>query len=196
MREDGPELEPELPAGPRPARRSHLTPPAPAFTEESPATSLSLDEAIAEPELDLATAERAAPLECAPLALRAKAWAIDAACLALAAAPPLLLAGRAPPAGAGLGSLPSGVLFLALLGFAYGAIAQALMGATPGKRLLGLRVAGADGAPLDPVRGAVRAALAVVGAIAAGIGPLWAVFTRSGRGLHDLALDTVVVRVS
>ena len=90
--------------------------------------------------------------------------------------------------------LPAGIAFLALLGFAYGAIGQALMAATPGQRLLGLRVACPDGAPPTLGRGALRAALAVVGTIVAGVGPLWAVFTQSRRTLHDLMADTVVVR--
>lgn len=136
-------------------------------------------------------------LEIAPLGLRACAWAVDAVFLSLASAPPLVLAARAPPAGAGLGAIvPAAAAFLALLGFAYGVIGQALMGATPGKRLLGLRVAGPDGAPPGLARGALRAALAVVGTGVAGVGLLWAIFTRSGRSLHDLAADTVVVRAS
>ena len=44
-----------------------------------------------------------------------------------------------------------------------------------------------------PGRSALRAAVAVVGTLLLGIGPLLALFTESGQGLHDLAARTLVV---
>lgn len=129
---------------------------------------------------------------------RAGAWAVDGALLAAAAAPPLLAAAAGlPPSADPLGALaPSALGFGALLGFAYAALAHALMGATVGKRLLGLKVACPDGRSPTLGRTAIRAAVAVVGSAALGLGPLLALFTRRGRGLHDLLSGTVVVRAA
>jgi uncharacterized RDD family membrane protein YckC len=185
-------------AAPRPAARSlELTAEPEARPTRSPVVEHACAARAAPPPARPCAPEAvsAPSLEAAPVGLRACAWAVDAVLLSLAAAPPLVLAARAPPVGAGPGAVvPVAAAFLALLGFAYGVIGQALMGATPGKRLLGLRVAGPDGAPPGLARGALRAALAVVGTGVAGVGLLWAIFTRSGRSLHDLAADTVVVR--
>ena len=121
---------------------------------------------------------------------------MDTVLLAAAAVPPLFLAGQGLPARVHLEALaPSAAGFLALLGFAYVALGHALMGATLGKRLLGLRVVGPDGAMPGLGRSAARAALAVLGTAALGLGVLLALFTRRGHSLHDLVADTIVVRV-
>ncbi len=126
---------------------------------------------------------------------RAAAWGVDAALLAAAAGPPLVLAGHMLPAGAPLEALaPSAAGFAALLAFVHAALGHALMGATLGKRLLGLRVVRPDGTMPGLARSAARAALALLGTAALGAGVLPSLFTCSGRGLHDLAADTVVVR--
>jgi uncharacterized RDD family membrane protein YckC len=80
-----------------------------------------------------------------------------------------------------------------LASFAYQTLAHGLGGATLGKRLLGLRVVGPDGQRPGPGRSALRAGLAVAGVAALGIGPLLALFTLSGRALHDLVAGTTVV---
>jgi len=111
------------------------------------------------------------------------AIALLLACLALSPAPD------------GLAALfPAAAGFVALLGFAYAALGHALMGATLGKRLLGLQVIGPDGALPGLARSAARSSLAVLGAAVLGLGVLMALFTRSRRGLHDFVTDTVVIR--
>jgi uncharacterized RDD family membrane protein YckC len=80
-----------------------------------------------------------------------------------------------------------------LASFAYQTLAHALGGATLGKLLFRLRVVGPDGQRPSPGRSALRAGLAVAGVAALGIGPLLALFTLSGRSLHDLVARTTVV---
>jgi uncharacterized RDD family membrane protein YckC len=80
-----------------------------------------------------------------------------------------------------------------LASFAHQTLAHGLLGATLGKRLVGLRVVGPDGRRPSPGRSALRAAVAVAGVAALGVGPLLALFTLSGRALHDLVAGTTVV---
>jgi uncharacterized RDD family membrane protein YckC len=75
----------------------------------------------------------------------------------------------------------------------YETLAHALAGATLGKRLLGLRLVGPDGARPSMARSAARTALAVASVAALGLGVLLAYFTRSGRALHDLVARTWVI---
>jgi uncharacterized RDD family membrane protein YckC len=75
----------------------------------------------------------------------------------------------------------------------YATLAHALAGATLGKRLLGLAVVGPDGRRPSLGRSAARAGLAILSATLLGLGLLLALFTRSGRALHDLAARTWVV---
>jgi len=156
-----------------------------------------------DPDLDLA--DEAYPpveegtleihLERAPTGRRLAAAAIDAAMALAFAAPPLVLAAGTLPRGADLAAvLPQGAALAAVIAFAHAALGHVLLGATLGKRLLGLRVAGPDGAPPSLARSAARAVLALVGSVPLGLGPAVALFTRSGRALHDIAARTVVVR--
>jgi uncharacterized RDD family membrane protein YckC len=142
---------------------------------------------------------------------RAVAWLVDGV--------PFLAAGgwlgflllREAAAGRGAGS-PSGIEELvelvarerviaasvaaavALVLATYATLAHALGGATLGKRLVGIRVVGPDGRPPSPARSAVRSLLAVASAALLGLGFLLALFTRTGRALHDLAARTWVVK--
>jgi resuscitation-promoting factor RpfA len=75
----------------------------------------------------------------------------------------------------------------------YATLAHALAGATLGKWVLGLRLVGPDGRRPSLARSAWRAALAVVSGALLGLGFHLALFTRSGRALHDLAARTWVV---
>ncbi len=75
----------------------------------------------------------------------------------------------------------------------YATLAHALAGATAGKWLFGLALVGADGRRPSLGRSAARAGLAVLSAALLGLGLLLALFTRSGRGLHDYAARTWVV---
>jgi uncharacterized RDD family membrane protein YckC len=134
-------------------------------------------------------------LERAPTARRVAAAAVDAGVALAFAALPLALAAGALPRGADLAALlPQVAALAAVIAFAHAALGHVLLGATLGKRLLGLRVAGPDGASPSLARSAARAALALAGAVPLGIGPAVALFTPSGRALHDLAARTVVVR--
>lgn len=75
----------------------------------------------------------------------------------------------------------------------YATLAHALAGATLGKRLLGLRLVGPDGERPSLARSGARSALALVSLGLLGLGVLLALFTRSGRALHDLIARTWVV---
>jgi len=76
----------------------------------------------------------------------------------------------------------------------YHALSHGLAGATLGKRLLGLRVVGPDGSRPGLGRSAWRAAAAALSLGLLGLGVLLALFTRSGRALHDLLARTWVVQ--
>ena len=88
------------------------------------------------------------------------------------------------------------LVVVGLASFTYQALAHWLLGATLGKRLLRLRVVGPDGQRPGPGRSALRAAAAVMGTTLLGAGPLLALFTQSGRALHDLVAGTAVVDAS
>jgi resuscitation-promoting factor RpfA len=118
---------------------------------------------------------------------RAAAWALDGAPFAglawwIASWP-----------GADLALLVPALTALALAGFVYQLLCHWLLGATFGKLATGLRVVGPDGGRPGLGRSARRAAASVLGVMLFGIGPLVALFTRSGRGLHDFAAGTAVV---
>lgn len=76
----------------------------------------------------------------------------------------------------------------------YHALSHGLTGATLGKKLLGLRVVGRDGRRPGLGRATVRALVAGLSVALAGLGVLLALFTRSGRALHDFLARTWVVR--
>jgi uncharacterized RDD family membrane protein YckC len=133
----------------------------------------------------------------APAWRRVAAWGIDGALLAAILAAMLL-----PVLGPVLG--PDGaahlrdvvvpaLLVVALVAFVYQWLGIALVGATPGMLVTGLRVAGPDGERPSPERSAARSALGLGAAAAFGVGILLALFTRSGRGAHDLGAGTWVV---
>jgi len=123
----------------------------------------------------------------ASTARRAIAWAIDGVPFAL------LAAWCAAWLGADLELLVPALSALALVAFTYQLLCTWLLGATFGKRAAGLRVVGPDGARPGLGRSARRAGATVLGVVVVGIGPLLALFTRTGRGLHDLAAGTAVV---
>ncbi len=118
---------------------------------------------------------------------RAAAWALDGAPFAVLAWWSASWLGAEPTL------LIPVLAALALAGFVYQLLCTWLLGATFGKRAAGLRVVGPDGARPGLGRSARRAAAAVLGVMLFGIGTLVALFTRSGRGLHDFAAGTAVV---
>jgi uncharacterized RDD family membrane protein YckC len=82
---------------------------------------------------------------------------------------------------------------LAAASFVHATLGHALMGATLGKRLLGLRVVARDGRRPTLGRSAIRAALSLLSFLLLGLGCLLALFTVSGRALHDFLAGTYVV---
>jgi uncharacterized RDD family membrane protein YckC len=128
---------------------------------------------------------------------RLAAWAVDGALLGVVLAAMLL-----PVLGPALGpggtaqvrdvAVPT-VLAVALVAFAYQWLGIALTGATPGMLVTGLRVVGPDRRRPSPGRTAGRSALGLLSAAALGLGVLLALFTKSGRGAHDLGAGTWVV---
>jgi uncharacterized RDD family membrane protein YckC len=80
-----------------------------------------------------------------------------------------------------------------ILAFVYQTLSHALAGATLGKWILRLRVVGPDGRRPTLRRSAARAVLAAASGLLLGAGLLMALFTESGRGLHDLSAGTWVV---
>jgi resuscitation-promoting factor RpfA len=123
----------------------------------------------------------------APNARRALAWAIDGTPFAL------LAGAMAGWLGADPGLLLPALAVVALAAFVHQLLCHWLLGAAFGQRLLGLRVVGPDGRRPGLGRSAGRAAASVLGVLLLGIGPLVALFTRSGRGLNDFAAGTAVV---
>jgi len=85
------------------------------------------------------------------------------------------------------------LVVLAAASFVHATLGHALMGATLGKRILGLRVVGRDGRRPTLGRSAVRAALSLLSFLLLGLGCLLALFTVSGRALHDFLAGTYVV---
>ncbi len=81
----------------------------------------------------------------------------------------------------------------ALAWFIYQAAFLKRMGATPGKRLLKLKVVSLDGGPLDKGQRSTRAAVSLLSGYAGGFGYLWALFEPQRRGWHDLMAGTRVV---
>jgi uncharacterized RDD family membrane protein YckC len=125
----------------------------------------------------------------APAGRRAAAWVLDGLPFALVAGGLVGWLGGDP------GPLLPALAALALAAFVYHLLATWLMGASFGKRAQGLRVVGPDGARPGLGRSAGRAALTVLGVALVGVGPLVALFTRTGRGLNDLLAGTTVVEV-
>jgi uncharacterized RDD family membrane protein YckC len=174
----------------------------------SPAVAPRLEPVASQPDLGLDADIDAIEvhLHRAPPWRRAAAWGVDLVLLGLFVG--LLLAPvltRADlPIDASLASLiealtrsrgvllPSAALAI-VAAFAYQWLGLSLMGATPGSRLLGLRVAGPDGRRPSPGRSALRAALSIPSFLLLGLGVLLGLFTRSGRALHDFGAGTWVV---
>jgi uncharacterized RDD family membrane protein YckC len=69
-------------------------------------------------------------------------------------------------------------------------------GATPGKRLLGLRVVAADGGPLGFRRSLARAAGLLLSTPLCNLGFLWAFFQPESRAWHDLIAGSRVVEAA
>lgn len=168
--------------------RPPVRPPAPA-RPTSPAPPADFD---VDPVVEAVEVHR----ERAPAWKRVAAWIVDGAVLgALLALLLLPVLGKADLVSPRRDVVVLASMAIALVAFAYQWLGVTLMGATPGMRLLGLQVVGPDGGRPPPGRSAARALLALVSAALLGMGLLLALFTRSGRGAHDFAAGTWVVRV-
>jgi uncharacterized RDD family membrane protein YckC len=66
--------------------------------------------------------------------------------------------------------------------------------ATPGKRLLGLRVIAIDGRDVDAKRAALRFFAGSLSWLSLNLGHALALFRKDGRALHDLIAGTGVIR--
>jgi uncharacterized RDD family membrane protein YckC len=77
--------------------------------------------------------------------------------------------------------------------FVYYWAGLALVGKTPGKALLGLRVVARDGSPLLPRWAALRVLVMPISFALLGVGLLGAVISRERRTLHDVIARTVEV---
>lgn len=88
--------------------------------------------------------------------------------------------------------------FSTLIGLAlgllyYGGFHSSEWQATPGKMLIGIKVARVDGDRLSPVRAGARFLATYINLFTLGIGWLMAAFTDRKQALHDFISDTVVV---
>jgi len=78
--------------------------------------------------------------------------------------------------------------------FLYGLISlKWLGGTTAGGKIMKVGVVRADGSPLDKRERMVRSAFSVVSGYCAGLGYLWGLWEKDGRGWHDLMAGTRVV---
>jgi uncharacterized RDD family membrane protein YckC len=181
---------------PPPAAPPRPRPPPPPVTPPRPAPRPPLAPATPEDLVVGAAAERLAvpppgtviELRRAPTSRRVLAWLVDGLPFFAAAVLLVLSLGARDPR-----LIAQLLVVVGLASFTYQALAHWLAGATLGKQLLHLRVVGPDGERPGPGRSALRAGVAVAGVALLGAGPLLALFTRSGRALHDLAAATAVV---
>lgn len=105
-----------------------------------------------------------------------------------------MVGGGADPLAGSL--LSNGVNFLIgiVLGVLYyGGFHSSESQATPGKMLIGIKVARGDGERLTPLRAGARFLATYLNLFTLGIGWLLAAFTERKQALHDFLCDTVVV---
>jgi uncharacterized RDD family membrane protein YckC len=200
-RERRPDLAPERAALARPAEpfaEVDLEPPRPGTVDLQPSEPATVEVVVEPVEVHLRRA---------PDWKRVLAWVVDglpfgalfAFTLHLALdrlphATPLDLSTALDLAGAEASAITGPIFAGTLVLFVvYHLLAHGLYGATLGKRLFGIRVVGRDGERPGLGRATVRAVLAATSLLLLGLGVLLALFTRSGRGLHDLLARTWVV---
>jgi uncharacterized RDD family membrane protein YckC len=76
----------------------------------------------------------------------------------------------------------------------YEAVFVNKLGATPGKMVLGLRVVRPDGGPISLGRAFGRYFAKILSTIILFIGYIMVAFDREKRGLHDILVDTRVIK--
>lgn len=87
----------------------------------------------------------------------------------------------------------SALVLLALHG-AWHTLGEALLGGSPGKRLLGFRAIAGDGRAPRPARALLHAAARLLTLVALGLGPAWALVDREHRTLYDRLAGIRVVK--
>ena len=85
------------------------------------------------------------------------------------------------------------VMKFPLVWFVYSFLFLKRMGATPGKRILRMRVVQAGGLPMSKKQALWRAAFSVLSGYAFLLGYVWALFEKDRRGWHDLLAGTIVI---
>jgi len=125
-------------------------------------------------------------------------WIVSSGVQFLVAVAVLALSGPADAEAAGRQAdvaMAIGLLVGAVASFLYRPLCEgSTWQATVGKRLLGLRVARADGGDLNFWQALLRQLARLACELTLGIGYLVALWTRRRQGLHDIIAGTVVVR--
>ncbi|MBI5177720.1 MAG: RDD family protein [Nitrospinae bacterium] len=85
--------------------------------------------------------------------------------------------------------------FSAVFPFVYFVWFHATGGQTPGKKAVGIKVAGYGGGEVSPARSVFRTLGYLVSALFFFLGFLWPVFDRRGQAWHDKIAGTVVVEI-
>jgi uncharacterized RDD family membrane protein YckC len=129
-------------------------------------------------------------------AQRFGAWVLDAAIGGLLISPLLLVRREASADDGGLGGFLWLLAVVELVAFAYFiGFDGGKRGATPGKRLLGIRVTDRDRhSPIGYKRAALRRVGYSLGYLALLVGWLWLFIDRQHRAWHDILAQTLVVR--
>ena len=173
--------------------------------------SQSVDAATVLPTGEAPTRDATQPVHVAGFWHRLAAAAVDSFCLApavlLLVSVAFLAAGPTVRASLQFDSLLE--LFLAGGGLFYGLFAVAILivlvygflftvttGATPGLRLLRLRVIDIYGESPQCRRAATRSGALLLGSALFGLGLFWIAFDREKRGLHDWMAGTYVIHTS
>jgi adenylate cyclase len=79
--------------------------------------------------------------------------------------------------------------------FVYSIVFIKMLGTTPGGKIAKVGLVRMDGAPLDKKDRMTRSAFSVISGYCMGLGYLWALWEKDGRGWHDLMAGTRVVRL-
>ena len=97
--------------------------------------------------------------------------------------------------GAMMGTLALSMLVSVLIGASYEGFFVGRTGATPGKMVLGLKIVRPNGAPVSMGRAFARYFAKWLSSLTFGIGYILAGFDAEKRAMHDMIVDTRVVKV-
>lgn len=88
----------------------------------------------------------------------------------------------------------TGVVSFSLFWFVYSTFFLTDWGATPGKRLMGVRIVRSDGSPLDWKVSLIRSLFSVISGNFVMLGYIWGFFSKDRRTWHDRIAGTRAVR--